>query len=127
MACKDVCKLCKKFIISVAVTYVEGTGLIVSIPAGSYVNGEKYCIVVAQAIPGTTPINTPVLIQIGTGQQFYPVTKRNCSALTVCGLRTRTKYSTRLQTDKSSATFRLLGCPCCQPEDVLDSVNGTAQ
>lgn len=93
MSCKNVCKLCDRLVISQAVTFTGGT-LIINLPAGSYSNCEKYCIVVAQSIPATTTINAPVVITIGTGTQQYPLTKRNCAQVTACGIRTRTKYST---------------------------------
>ena len=70
MACKPVCKLCDHLIISQAVTFAGGN-LIINLPAGAYNNGEKYCIVVAQAIPATTTINAPVGIAIGAGTQQY--------------------------------------------------------
>ena len=50
MACKTVCKLCNKLIISTAVAFTSGN-LIITIPAGAYQNCEKYCIVIAQSIP----------------------------------------------------------------------------
>ena len=50
MACKNVCRLCDRLVISQSVTYSGGT-LIINIPAGSYKDGEKYCIVIAQSIP----------------------------------------------------------------------------
>ena len=55
MACKPVCKLCDKFVISQAVTFTGGN-LVVNLPAGSYGNGCKYCIVVAQTIPAATTL-----------------------------------------------------------------------
>ena len=45
MACKNVCKLCDKLIISTAVTFTAGTGLVITIPEGSYSDNCKYCIV----------------------------------------------------------------------------------
>ena len=93
MACKNVCKLCDKLVISTAVTFTNGN-LVITIPAGSYNNNEKYCIVIAQSIPTTTTIGAPVYIQIGTGTELYPLTKRNCRQVTACGVRTRTKYCT---------------------------------
>ncbi len=60
MACKNTCRLCNRLVISEAVTYTAGTGLVIRIPAGSYNDKEKYCIVVGQAIPDTTVINAPV-------------------------------------------------------------------
>ena len=126
MASKNVCKLCDKLIISTAVTFTAGTGLIITIPAGAYNDNCKYCIVVAQSIPATTTISAPVFIQIGTGTQLYPVNKCDCTQLTACGIRTRTKYSMCVETTPTSGTFKLLGKPCCQPNNNLRSINGTA-
>lgn len=126
MSCKNVCKLCDKLIISTAVTFTDGTGLIITIPAGSYSDNCKYCIVVAQNIPATTTINAPVFIQIGTGTQLYPVNKCDCTQLAACGIRTRTKYSMCVETTPTSGTFKLLGKSCCQPNNNLRSINGTA-
>ena len=39
MACKNACKLCDKLIISTAVTFTAGTGLIITIPEGAYNDG----------------------------------------------------------------------------------------
>lgn len=126
MACKNVCKLCQRLIISTAVTFTAGTGLIITIPEGAYNNEEKYCIVVAQSIPTTTTIGSDVFIRIGTGTALYPLVKRNCRRVTACGIRTRTKYSTCCETTPTSGLFRLLGNPCCQPNNDLRSINGTA-
>ena len=68
MACKNVCKLCDKLVISTAVAFTNGN-LVITIPACSYNNNEKYCIVIAQSIPTTTTIAAPVYIQIGTGTE----------------------------------------------------------
>ena len=126
MACKNVCKLCDKLIISTAVTFTAGTGLIITIPEGAYNNDCKYCIVVAQTIPVATTINAPVFIQIGTGTELYPLQKCNCAQLTACGLRSRTKYSVKVVTTPTSGSFRLLGKTCCAPNNNLDSIDGTA-
>ena len=126
MSCKNVCKLCDKLIISTAVTFTAGTGLIITIPAGSYSDNCKYCIVVAQNIPATTTISAPVFIQIGTGTQLYPINKCDCTQLAACGIRTRTKYSMCVETTPTSGTFKLLGKSCCQTNNNLRSINGTA-
>ena len=125
MACKNVCKLCDRLIISQAITFAGGN-LVVNLPDGSYNNNEKYCIVLAQAIPETTTINAPVVITIGTGTQQYPLVNRCCRPVTACGVRTRTRYSTCVETSATSAVFKMLGEPCCQPNNNLRSVNGTA-
>lgn len=125
MSCKPVCKLCDKLVISQSVTFTGGN-LVINIPAGSYTNGCKYCIVVAQAIPAATTINAPVVVTIGTGTELYPLTRCNCSQVTACGIRTRTRYSTVVSTNATGGTFKLLGnaCPC--PANNLTAIDGTA-
>ena len=125
MACQTVCKLCKRLVISTAVAFTTGTGLVITIPAGSYNDGEKYCIVVAQSIPSTTTINAPVFIQIGTGTQLYPLEKCDCTQATACSIRTRTRYSTKVETTPTTGVFRLMGNICCAPNNDLRSINGT--
>lgn len=125
MSCKNVCKLCKRLIISTAVTYTA-PNLVITIPEGSYEDGEKYCIVVAQAIPAETPIVAPVVIQIGTGTELYPLDRCDCSQATACNIRTRTRYSTKVVTDATTGAFRLLGRVCCSPNNDLPAIDGTA-
>lgn len=125
MACKNVCKLCDKLILSQNIGF-SGGNLIINLPAGSYNNNCKYCIVLAQAIPATTTINAPVVFTIGTGMQQYPLVNKCCRPVTACGVRTRTKYSVCVETTPTSAIFKMLGNPCCQPNNDLRSVNGTA-
>ena len=81
MDCNNVCRLCDRLILSQAVTFAGGT-LTINIPAGSYNNGAKYCIVVAQAIPAETTINAPVVITIGSGTTQYPLVNRCCAQIT---------------------------------------------
>ena len=126
MACKNVCRLCDHLIISTAVTFTAGTGLVITVPEGSYADGEKYCIVVAQAIPDTTTINAPVFIQIGAGTELYPLNKFDCTQATACSIRTRTKYATRVETSATTGVFKLLGKVCCAPNNNLTSIDGTA-
>lgn len=125
MACPTVCKLCNRLIISTAVTFTA-PNLIITIPAGSYEDGEKYCIVVAQTIPADTTITAPVFIQIGDGTELYPLDRCDCSQATACNIRTRTRYSTRVVTDANTGTFRLMGRTCCAPNNDLRSIDGTA-
>lgn len=125
MACPTVCKLCKRLIISTAVAFTNDQ-LVITIPAGSYEDGEKYCIVVAQTIPAETTITAPVFIQIGTGTELYPLDRCDCSQATACNIRTRTRYSTKVVTDANTGTFRLMGKTCCAPNNDLSALNGTA-
>lgn len=125
MACKNICRLCDHLVISTAVTFTA-PNLIVTIPAGSYNDNEKYCLVIAQAIPATATIDAPVFVQIGTGTELYPVQRCDCTPLTACGIRTRTKYCTKVETTATGGVFKLLGRTCCQPNNNLRSINGTA-
>ena len=126
MACQNVCRLCPRLAISTAVEFTDGN-LVITLPAASYNNGEKVCIVIAQTIPAETTINAPVVIQIGDGTEQYPLTTRCCAQVSACGVRTRTRYATRVITSATGATFRMLGNPMCTPNYNLVSINGTAQ
>lgn len=125
MACKPTCRLCDKLIISSSVAFTGGN-LVINLPAGSYRNGCKYCIVVAQAIPAATTINAPVVITIGTGTELYPLTDRCCAQLTACAVRTRTRYSTAVSTSSTGGSFKLLGNACSCPNNNLTAIDGTA-
>ena len=125
MSCKPICTLCRKLRISQNVAFSEGN-LIINLPAGSYNDGEKICIIVAQTIPATTTISAPVVVTVGEGTQQYPLTKCNCAPVTACSIRTRTRYSVCVNTTATGGTFRLLGNPCCAPNNRLTSINGTA-
>lgn len=125
MNCKPVCKLCDRLVISQAVTFAGGT-LTVNLPAGSYSNGCKYCVVIAQTIPAATTITSPVVFTIGTGTEEYPLVNRCCAPVTACGIRTRTKYSVVVSTSATGANFKMLGKPCCAPDNSLAAIDGTA-
>ena len=126
MSCNNVCKLCNRLIISNSVTVVTVDGvdtLVIDIPSQSYMNCEKYCIVVAQSIPTTATITMPVAISIGGDTTIvYPITLCNCNQINACAIRTRTKYSTRVYTTATGGTFRLLGNVSCYPQSNLASL-----
>ena len=119
------CRLCDRLIISQAVTFTA-PNLIINLPAGSYQNCERYCVVVAQAIPDATTINAPVFITIGDGTELYPLNQCNGVQATASGIRTRTRYATKVTTTATGGAFRLLGKICCYPADSLTSIDGTA-
>ena len=119
------CRLCDRLIISQAVTFTA-PNLIITLPAGAYQNCERYCIVVAQAIPEATTINAPVFITIGDGTELYPLNRCDGVQATASGIRTRTRYATRVSTTATSGAFRLLGKICCYPTDNLTAIDGTA-
>lgn len=125
MACKNSCQLCRNLVISQSISFTGGN-LVVNLPAGSYEDGRKICVILAQTIPTTTTINAPVVFTIGTGTQQYPLVNRCCRPVTACGVRTRTKYSVCVETTATGATFKMLGNPACQPNNNLTAVDGTA-
>lgn len=131
MACKNVCRLCNRLVLSQAITFTAGADgapgtLTVNLPAGSYQNNEKYCIVLAQTIPTDTTISANVVFTIGAGTEEYPLVNRCYRPVTACGVRTRTKYSVTVQTTATGANFRMLGNPLCMPNNDLTAVDGTA-
>ena len=123
--CKNVCRLCDRLILSQSVVFTSGTGLIITIPEGAYNDGGKYCIVIAQSIPEEATISAPVFVKIGAGSVLYPLDKCDCTQATACSIRTRTKYSTRVETTPTGGIFKLLGNVCCAPNNNLRSINGT--
>lgn len=123
MACKNICRICDKLILSTAVNFDAGTNeLIIGIPDGTYYNNEKYCFVVIQPIPTTTSISSTVVITIGTDPTRYPLVRRNCQQATACNIRTRTKYSVCVATNTVSGVFKLLGDIGCCGTEVLASL-----
>lgn len=125
MSCRNNCKLCRNLVISNSVTFTGGN-LIINIPAGSYRDCERICIVVAQTIPATATINAPVFVTIGTGTQLYPLNRCDCSQAVACDIHTRTRYATRVVTTPTGGSFRLLGKTCCCSDNDLRAINGTA-
>lgn len=122
-----ICHLCPKLILSADVTFAAGV-LTINLPAGSYNNAEKYCIVVAQAIPAETTITAPVVVTIGDGTVTYPLTNRYGVQVTANLIRSRTKYATCVSTTATGGAFRLLGNPrgCCPVTSNLTAIDGTA-
>lgn len=127
MSCNKNCnRLCPNLVISTAVTLVtvEGTDtLLINIPAGTYRNGCKYCIVVAQNIPTTVPIGTPVAVSIGGDTTtVYPLTNKCCAQVTACAIRTRTRYPVCVSTSATGGTFKVLSGLSCAPNNALESL-----
>lgn len=127
MICNRNCnRLCPNLIIStsVAVVTVNGTDtLLINIPEGTYANGCKYCIVVAQSIPSTATINMPVAVSIGGNTTtVYPLTNRCCVQVTACAIRTRTRYPVCVSTSATGGTFKVLSGLSCAPNNALASL-----
>ena len=126
MACKPSCQLCDKLVISQSVTVVtvDGTDtLVIDLPVRNYGDGCKYCIIIAQTIPATATINMPVAFSInGSTETVYPFTRCDCSQVTACAVRTRTRYSTIVSTNAIGGVFKSLGGLKCYPQNNLLSL-----
>ena len=111
--CIKNCRLCDRFILSSAVNFDPATNtLIVDLPANSYGNCEKYCIVIAQAIPEPTTINATVAFTIGGGTVQYPFVNCDCTPVYASQVRTRRIYQTRVNTAVDTGVFKYIGnCP----------------
>ena len=125
--CNKKCnRLCPNLIISTAVTLttVSGTDtLLINIPEGTYKNGCKYCIVVAQNVPTTVSIGTPVAVSIGGNTTtVYPLTNRCCAQVTACAIRTRTRYPVCVSTSATGGSFKVLSGLSCAPNNALASL-----
>lgn len=123
--CKDICSLCPRLIISTAVNFdAANNALLINIPAQTYSDGCKYCIVVAQAIPTTTRINSLVFITVTGSTTRFPLVSCGCDQVTACQIRTRTKYSTVVNTNTVSGVFKLCGrmCGCSKASSNLPSL-----
>ena len=123
MMCNNSCKLCDRLIISDSVSVVTVNGvdtLLLDIPTATYMDGYKYCIVVAQSIPATATINMPVAISIGGNTTtVYPLTKCDCSQVTACAIKTRTKYPVLVSTNATGGVFKVLrNLYCCSDNNL---------
>ena len=120
------CQLCPNLIISTGVsvaTVGDVDTLVIDIPAGTYANCRKVCLVIAQAIPTTATIGTPVAISIGGDTTtVYPIVNKDCIQITACAIRTRRRYPLKVSTNATSAVFKSLGNLSCAPNTVIESI-----
>lgn len=119
------CQLCPRIVLAQAITFADGN-LIINLPAGSYCDGQEYCLVTARALPAEATIFAPVYVTIGEGTQLYPLVRCNCSQATASNIRTRTKYPVRVATDATGGSFRLLRRIHCGPSNDRVALDGSA-
>ena len=123
MECNRNCNsLCPHIVISDSVSFTDGS-LVIDIPANTFSDGKRICLVVAQAIPAATTITAPVVITIGgVTTTTYPVVGCDCAAVTACAIRTRTRYPMRVSTTSTSAVFQVLRGLSCAPSNALATI-----
>lgn len=126
MACNNFPQICPRTIISDSVSIVTVDGvdtLLIDIPLATYMDGFKYGLVIAQAIPTAATIDMPVAVSIGGDTTtVYPLTDCSCSQLTACSIRTRTRYPVMVSTTATSGVFKVLGYLRCSPNNDLASL-----
>lgn len=120
-----ICKLCDRLILSQSVTFAAGT-LTINIPAATYNNGERYCIVVAQAIPAETTVTADVVITIGDGTEEYPLENACCVPVSACLIRSRRRYTVKVVTTATGGVFKLVEKIHCYSGERLAGIDGTA-
>lgn len=123
MNCNKNCKLCNNLIISTAVAFA-GDVLTITIPEGSYANGCKYCLVIAQTIPTATTIGATVEIAIGNGTETYSLVRCDGLPVLAAALRTRTRYPMIVSTNATGGVFRVKGNLCCAAYYPLAALTG---
>ena len=100
MACNCGCRCCPQLVRSTALTYDADTNVLsVSIPEATYLNHQRLCLVIAQAIPSGVNANTTVNILVGAGTTGYPIYTRFLNDVYADSLMTRKVYPLLAATD----------------------------
>lgn len=124
--CYNSCNECPRKIYSASVTVVAVNGvdtLVIDIPAQTFRNCEKGCLVITQTIPTTATIAMPVAISIGGDTTtVYPVLDCCCNVVTACMLRPRKRYPFKVATNATSGTFKILKNLSCAPSNNLATI-----
>lgn len=117
--CNISCNECPRKIYSTSVTVVavnDVDTLVVDVPAQSFHNCQRGCLVITQSIPETATINMPVAISIGgVTTTVYPVNNCNCAPVVACQLRTRRRYPYVAQVSGTTGAFKILRNLSCAP------------
>ena len=124
--CKNNCKICDNIVISDSVTLVTVDGVdtvVIDVPATSFRDGQRICLVIAQTIPTTATIVAPVAISIGGDTTtVYPLVRCDCTQATVCAIRTRTRYPLVVSTNATGGVFKALRGLVCAPDNALPAI-----
>lgn len=104
-------RLCSHYIVSTSLTVVTVDGvdtLLIDIPAGTYNNCEKYCLIIAQTRPANVTVDMPVAISIGGNTTtVYPlICGRTCLQAVGCQVSGRSRVQVYIQTNTTSGVFK---------------------
>lgn len=124
--CGYIKKACDRLVYSADVTFTA-PNLIINLPADSYGNNERYCIVITTALPAETTIDAPAFFSIGDGTELYPFLDCTGRQLTARNIATRYRYSVCVRTTPTTGTFNLMGRACVMSNNNdLPAIDGTA-
>lgn len=127
MYCNTSCKICTNLVPTTSVTTVTIGGVdtlvynISTANIGTLSNGRRICLVIAQSVPTTTPIGTPVAISLdGSTTTVYPLVQCNGIQVIASQIATRHKYKTRVVTNGTTGSF-VLNTVLCNTNGVVNA------
>lgn len=124
--CQNSCNECPRKVYSSGVSVVTVDTvptLVIDVPTQVFFNCQRGCLIIAQSIPDTATINMPVALSIGgVTTTVYPVVTRDCAQVTACSLRTRRRYPFKVLTSATGASFKILKCLSCAPNNNLNTI-----
>ena len=122
---KYCCKACDRLVLTDGITFAAGV-LTINLPAGSYNDCQRYCILIADEIPAATTRGAEVVFTIGGGTETYPFLDCCGAQITQEEIAYRFRYMTRVRTSATGGTFNWLGKGACSPVARLAAIDGTA-
>jgi hypothetical protein len=121
MICNTSCKICQNLVPTTSVTLVTVAGVdtlvynISSTAIGSLSNCRRICLVIAQPVPATTPVGTPVAISVdGVTTTVFPLVQCNGIQVVASQVSARSRYKTRVVTNGITGSF-VLNTVLCNP------------
>lgn len=124
--CNNSCKECPRKIYSSSVTVVtidDVDTLVIDVPQQTFMDNARGCLVITQSIPTAATIAMPVAISIGGDTTtIYPLVRCDCSSVTACALRTRTRYPFTVSTTSTGGVFKIRKNLSCAPGNTLTSI-----
>lgn len=119
--CNNSCNECPRKVFSDDVDILAVAGvdtLLIDVPAQTFRNCQRGCLVITQTIPDEATINMPVAITIGgVTTTVYPLTDCSCAPVTASMLRTRRRYPFKVSINGTTGTFKILKNLSCAPDN----------
>lgn len=121
--CYNSCNECGRKIYSNSVTVVTVNDidtLVIDVPAQTFTNCQRGCLVITQNIPAAATIFMPVALSIGgVTTTVYNLVDCNGAQVTASQLRTRRRYPFKVITNSTGGVFKILkNLSCSSNNDV---------